>query len=193
MNKYTSKMSSFIKKIVIISIFFLISFKAYAACKFELELGDKVSKIEKKYGPPFPLEFVGDDQLGLIAADADEVCPNHSLKDVALEYRFLNDELAAVNLISLEPDSDTKKSKKTTIMNYVKRNYGNFDTGQNPESYIGYKVFERTRQFVVYQRMDDGSGLIQEEMYISNNKYDELLAEFFNKLEEDMAESESQN
>ena len=41
--------------------------------------------------------------------------------------------------------------------------------------------------------MDDGSGLIQEEMYISNNKYDELLAEFFNKLEEDMAESESQN
>ena len=29
-------------------------------------------------------------------------------------------------------------------------------------------------------------------MYISNNKYDELLAEFFNKLEEDMAESESQ-
>ena len=87
----------------------------------------------------------------------------------------------------------TKKSKKTTIMNYVKRNYGNFDTGQNPESYIGYKVFERTRQFVVYQRMDDGTGLIQEEMYLSNNKYDELLAEFFNKLEEDMAESESQN
>ena len=81
-------MSSFIKKIVIISIFFFTSFKAYAACKFELELGDKVSKIEKKYGPPFPLEFVGDDQLGLIAADADEVCPNHSLKDVALEYRF---------------------------------------------------------------------------------------------------------
>ena len=113
MNKYTFKKSSFIKKIVIISIFFFISFKAYAACKFELELGDKVSKIEKKYGPPFPLEFVGDDQLGLIAADADEVCPNHSLKDVALEYRFLNDELAAVNLISLEPDSDTKKSKKT--------------------------------------------------------------------------------
>ena len=94
-------MSSFIKKIVIISIFFFISFKAYAACKFELELGDKVSKIEKKYGPPFPLEFVGDDQLGMIAADADEVCPNHSLKDVALEYRFLNDELAAVNLICL--------------------------------------------------------------------------------------------
>ena len=89
--------------------------------------------------------------------------------------------------------NNTKKSKKTTIMNYVKRNYGNFDTGQNPESYIGYKVFERTRQFVVYQRMDDGTGLIQEEMYISNNKYDELLAEFFNKLEEDMAESESQN
>ena len=77
-------MSYFIKKIVIISIFFFISFKAYAACKFELELGDKVSKIEKKYGPPFPLEFVGDDQLGMIAADADEVCPNHSLKDVAL-------------------------------------------------------------------------------------------------------------
>ena len=143
MNKYTFKMSFFIKKIVIISIFFFISFKAYAACKFELELGDKVSKIEKKYGPPFPLEFVGDDQLGLIAADADEVCQNHSLKDVALEYRFLNDELAAVNLISLEPDSDTKNQRQLL---WIVKNYGNFDTGQNPESYIGYKVFERTRR-----------------------------------------------
>ena len=86
-----------------------------------------------------------------------------------------------------------QKIKKDNYYELCKRNYGNFDTGQNPESYIGYKVFERTRQFVVYQRMDDGTGLIQEEMYLSNNKYDELLAEFFNKLEEDMAESESQN
>ena len=183
-------MSSFIKKIVIISIFFFTSFKAYAACKFELELGDKVSKIEKKYGPPFPLEFVGDDQLGLIAADADEVCPNHSLKDVALEYRFLNDELAAVNLISLEPDSDTKKSKKTTIMNYVKRNYGDFDTSNNPKSYIGFEVIEKVNEFIIYQRLLNDDATIDEQIYISNPEQDNKFMEYVKNLEEQQLKEE---
>ena len=87
----------------------------------------------------------------------------------------------------------TKKSEKLTIMKYVKRNYGDFDTGQTPTSYLGYEVFEKTKQFIVYQRILDDLGFIEEQMYLSNKKYDELLGIFYNQLEEEMAESESQN
>ena len=36
-------------------------------------------------------------------------------------------------------------------------------------------------------------GFIEEQMYLSNKKYDELLGIFYNQLEEEIAESESQN
>lgn len=181
------------KKIILITFIFLFSIHAHAACKFDLDFGEDISKIEGKYGPAMPLENFGEDELSMVIAVADEVCPNHRLKDVAIEYRFLNDKLAAVNLISLNTESDTKKSEKLTIMKYVKRNYGDFDTGQTPTSYLGYEVFEKTKQFIVYQRILDDLGFIEEQMYLSNKKYDELLGIFYNQLEEEMAKSESQN
>jgi hypothetical protein len=181
------------KKIILISFIFLFSIHANAACKFDLDFGEDISKIQDKYGPAMPLENFGEDELSMVIAVADEVCPNHRLKDVAIEYRFLNDKLAAVNLISLNTESDTKKSEKLTIMKYVKRNYGDFDTGQTPTSYLGYEVFEKTKQFIVYQRILDDLGFIEEQMYLSNKKYDELLGIFYNQLEEKMAKSESQN
>ena len=181
------------KKIILISFIFLFSIHANAACKFDLDFGEDISKIQDKYGPAMPLENFGEDELSMVIAVADEVCPNHRLKDVAIEYRFLNDKLAAVNLISLNTESDTKKSEKLTIMKYVKRNYGDFDTGQTPTSYLGYEVFEKTKQFIVYQRTLDDLGFIEEQMYLSNKKYDELLGIFYNQLEEEMAKSESQN
>tara|TARA_B100001540_G_C15762558_1_gene622364 strand:- start:513 stop:1061 length:549 start_codon:yes stop_codon:yes gene_type:complete len=181
------------RKIILITFIFLFSIHANAACKFDLDFGEDISKIQDKYGPAMPLENFGEDELSMVIAVADEVCPNHRLKDVAIEYRFLNDKLAAVNLISLNTESDTKKSEKLTIMKYVKRNYGDFDTGQTPTSYLGYEVFEKTKQFIVYQRILDDLGFIEEQMYLSNKKYDELLGIFYNQLEEEMAKSESQN
>ena len=97
------------KKIILISFIFLFSIHANAACKFDLDFGEDISKIQDKYGPAMPLENFGEDELSMVIAVADEVCPNHRLKDVAIEYRFLNDKLAAVNLISLNTESDTKK------------------------------------------------------------------------------------
>ena len=104
------------KKIILITFIFLFSIHAHAACKFDLDFGEDISKIEGKYGPAMPLENFGEDELSMVIAVADEVCPNHRLKDVAIEYRFLNNKLAAVNLISLNTESDTKKSEKLTIM-----------------------------------------------------------------------------
>ena len=51
-----------------------------------------------------------------------------------MEYRFLNDELAALQLILLEPIV-IQKIKKRQLYELCKNNYKKFDTGQNPNLY----------------------------------------------------------
>ena len=77
-------------------------------------------------------------------------------------------------------------------MKYAKRNYGDFDTGQNPTAYVGFEVFEKGDKFIVYQRVVDGD-FINEQLYISTVEFDKLLGEVYAELEEAMGESESKN
>ena len=181
-------MKIIIKSILIFSLSIVYS---YSACDFKAKLGTKKAVFEKLEitGPPLPSEYENFYIYGVLAED---VCPSENLEDIAIEYKFINDELIAINLIALN-DYTNQVSEKLTLMNYVKRNYGDFDTGQTPTSYIGYEVFEKTKQFIIYQRVVDELGFIEEQMYISNKEYDELLGNFYNQLEEEMAESESQN
>ena len=89
--------------------------------------------------------------------------------------------------------SDKLTSNKLTLMKYVKRNYGQFDTGQSEENFRGYHVFEKGSYFVVYQKTDGENNIIYEEIYISNNKYDKLLGEFYNSKEEEQSEDIKKN
>ncbi len=177
------------KKIIEIFSFFLvfifINFSANAACKFELEFGDDASKVLEKYGPPMPMEF---EAISIIPVPADDICPEQNLKEITIEYRFLNEKLAAINLIAMN-DETNSASEKLTLMNYVKRFYGKFDSGQNPKAYIGYEVFEKGKYFVVYQRIVGYDKIIDEQIYISNDKYDKLLAKYYNKAEESLEEA----
>ena len=104
------------KKIILIIFISLISISANAACKFELDFGDDASKVLDKYGPPMPEMF---EELSFLPVAADDVCPNQNLKDIAIEYRFLNEKLAAINLIVLN-DENNSASEKLTLMKYVK-------------------------------------------------------------------------
>ena len=61
------------------------------------------------------------------------------------------------------------------LMNYAKRNYGDFDTGGNPKYYSNYHIWERVRKFIVYNRHLEKETWL-EEIYISNDKYGEQLA-----------------
>jgi len=168
-----------INQFFLILFFALMSFNVQAACKLALEFGQDISTLEEKYGPGMPMQFP---EINMIPILADDLCPNEKLTDVVIEHRFLNGKLAAVNFVALN-DENNSVSEKLTLMKYVKKVYGNFDTGQNIKAYRGFEVFEKGKYFVVYQKTTGEENIINEEIYVSTDLYDKLLAKFYNDKE----------
>ena len=166
-----------INQLFLILVFTITSFNAQAACKLALEFGENISKLSGKYGPGMPMQFP---EIKMIPILADELCPNEKLKDVVIEHRFFNDETNSV-------------SEKLTLMKYVKKVYGNFDTGQNIKAYRGYEVFEKGKYFVVYQKTTGEENIINEEIYLSTDKYDKLLNIFYSSKEDEQAADMEKN
>ena len=177
-------------KIIIksILIFLLSIVYSYSACDFKAKLGTKKAVFEKLEitGPPLPSEYENFYIYGVLAED---VCPSEKLDDIAIEYKFLNDELIAINLIALN-DYTNKVSEKLTLMNYVKKNYGDFDTSNNPKSYIGFEVIEKVNEFIIYQRLLNDDATIDEQIYISNPEQDNKFMEYVKNLEEQQLKEE---
>ena len=177
-------------KIIIksILIFLLSIVYSYSACDFKAKLGTKKAVFEKLEitGPPLPSEYENFYIYGVLAED---VCPSENLEDVAIEYKFINDELIAINLIALN-DYTNQVSEKLTLMNYVKRNYGDFDTSNNPKSYIGFEVIEKVNEFIIYQRLLNDDATIDEQVYISNPEQDNKFMEYVKNLEEQQLKEE---
>ena len=177
-------------KIIIksILIFLLSIVYSYSACDFKAKLGTKKAVFEKLEitGPPLPSEYENFYIYGVLAED---VCPSEKLDDIAIEYKFLNDELIAINLIALN-DYTNQVSEKLTLMNYVKRNYGDFDTSNNPKSYIGFEVIEKVNEFIIYQRLLNDDATIDEQVYISNPEQDNKFMEYVKNLEEQQLKEE---
>ena len=161
---------------------------SYSACNFKAELGIKRAEFESKeiVGAPLPLEYPNLDFYGILAED---ICPEQNLKDIAIEYKFINDELIAINLIALN-DYTNQVSEKLTLMNYVKKNYGDFDTSNNPKSYIGFEVIEKVNEFIIYQRLLNDDATIDEQVYISNPEQDNKFMEYVKNLEEQQLKEE---
>ena len=178
-------MKIIIKSILIFSLSIVYS---YSACDFKVKLGTKKAVFEKLEitGPPLPSEYENFYIYGVLAED---VCPSENLEDVAIEYKFINDELIAINLIALN-DYTNQVSEKLTLMNYVKRNYGDFDTSNNPKSYIGFEVIEKVNEFIIYQRLLNDDATIDEQVYISNPEQDNKFMEYVKNLEEQQLREE---
>ena len=177
-------------KIILIS--FLISTAAHAKCDVKYSIGDNLSKMEKEFGPPPPYRYPGMSMYPFFAKD---ICPGEGLDEgIMIEYRFVNDILVAINFIALN-DENNNISKKLTLMKYTKKVYGDFDTTQNPNSFTGFHIFEKSNDFVVYQRFLGEKNVIDEELYLSTKKHDQILAEHVNnfelgKIEEELDKSQ---
>ena len=78
-------------------------------------------------------------------------------------------------------------------MKYVKTNFGQFDTGQSEEDFRGFHVFEEGKYFAVYQKTVGENNIINEEIYISNNKFDGMLAKFYSDKENEQTEDIKKN
>ena len=171
-------------KIILIVSFFILTLSVtsvQAACDFQAELGEKKSKFEKRkfQSRGFPMEHVGLEVFPMLAKD---VCSNQKLEDIGIEYKFLNNELIAINMVALNGE-DNSVSEKLTLMNYAKNNYGSFDTTQNPRAYSGFEIYEKSNQFVVYQRLPGDDGIMNEQIYITTKKLDAKLMNFYTKME----------
>jgi hypothetical protein len=171
-------------KIILIVSFFILTLSVtyvQAACDFQAELGEKKSKFEKRkfQSRGFPMEHVGLEVFPMLAED---VCSNQKLEDIGIEYKFLNDELFAINMVALNGE-DNSVSEKLTLMNYAKNNYGTFDTTQNPKAYSGFEIYEKSNQFIVYQRLPGDDGIMNEQIYITTKELDAKLMNFYTKME----------
>ena len=161
---------------------------AYSACDLIAEFGEKKEVFEKREiaARPFPMEYA---ELNVYPVLANDICPNQKLNDVGIEYRFLNDELVAVNFVALNDDRNLV-TEKLTLMNYVKKNYNDFDTGNNPNAYEGVEVFEKTNLFIIYQRLTGDDGIKDEQIYISTPQLDEKLSKFYASKEMEQLDSQ---
>ena len=56
-------------------------------------------------------------------------------------------------------------------MNYVKQTYGDFDTGQNPKIYNYFNSWKQNNRLIIYKRMRNQFNIIDEELFITNEKY----------------------
>ena len=92
-------------KILLKAFLIIITFQTFAIakCDVKAKFGDKKEVLEKKefIGRPFPLEYVGLEVYPILAND---ICPNEKLDDIAIEYRFLYDELVAINFVAINDD-----------------------------------------------------------------------------------------
>ena len=169
-------------KIILLVSFLILSISsAQAVCDFQAELGERKSKFEKRkfQSRGFPMEHVGLEVFPILAED---VCSNQKLEEIGIEYKFLNDELIAINMIALN-GRDNSVSEKLTLMNYAKNNYGSFDTTQNPRAYSGFEIYEKSNQFIVYQRLPGDDGIMNEQIYITTKELDAKLMNFYTKME----------
>jgi hypothetical protein len=174
----------------IIFLFIILNSSAYSACNFKSQFGESKASIEEKIGGrSFPLEYPGLEVFPILAND---ICPNEKLDDIVIEYKFLNDDLIAINLVAIN-DEKNHVSEKLTLMKYTKKVYGEFDTTQNPKSYSGFEVFEKSNEFIVYRKSSNEDGRIDEQLYISTPALDIKLMEFYSKMEMKQLESSNEN
>ncbi len=133
---------------------------ALSECNFIINIGDKKTKIVEKFAEPMPM-FQGQFVLPI---HSNELCPNDKLSnDIVVEYVFLGDlensRLAAIRMIVFNDDKNSI-SNQLLLMNYAKKVYGNFDTGNNPKAFNNFKVWDKNQKVIVYKRMTNDEEII---------------------------------
>ena len=176
-----------IKKIILlllVSTICIYTSSAMAGCNFGIKLGDKYPERFYEYGgEPFKTrddkakkDDVIIDPLRFVYFPATDICGGSSLKDIEIEFTFLYDELASIRMIALN-DEKNIPTKKLILMDYAKLNYGNFDTGLIKENFNDFKHWRKNKSLVVYKRLLNPENIWDEEIYITNDKYEEMLGQ----------------
>jgi len=144
----------------------------FAKCNFMTDIGGKFTQqIQEAYGD---LSYEGETNLGVIVSSAEDECPDDRIKDTAIVYSFLDDELASIHMVANNEDTGNEVTNSLSIMNYAIKIYGPFDVGGDKKFYNNYHIWDKNNQIVSYKR-DIGMDIFQEELLITNKKYETLL------------------
>jgi hypothetical protein len=156
------------KRIFLILLWLLGSIAlANAECNFKINLGEGVSKVKKLT----IIKEVGNSILRNYYVYSKDICPNEDLdKKILINYTFIEDQLATIRII-VKNNNENTISNKFQLMNYVKKIYGDFDTGQNPKIYNYFNVWKKNNKIIIYKRIKNSFNIIEEELFITNKKY----------------------
>ena len=138
------------------------------------EIVNKLDKVTEGEDPFVPTYGKGD-----VVHD----CPKHvqeikTGKKGKVTGHTLN-EAGDVNFVDV--DFGTGKifenipTKKFTLMKYAKSNYGNFDTGFDPETFNDFYHWRKNKSLVIYSRTINKDNIWDEEIYITNDQYEEAI------------------
>ena len=171
-----------IYKISILILFFLLStIKTVSAeCNFKIRLGENILKIK---------DFIDiNTEDNLILEDYSisylDVCPNENLdKNTNVSYTFIDDELANIRIVVNNLNENNDASNTLKLMRYVKQNFVNFNTGQNPKIYNYFNSWKINNEIIIYKRIRNQFNIIEEELFITNKKYDEKMNKINEKIE----------
>ena len=99
------------------------------------------------------------------------ICPDQFKNEkLNINYTFIKDELASIK-VTVSNDKNNTISNKLILMNYVKQTYGDFDTGTNPKIYNYFNSWKNGNKIIIYARLKDQFNIINEELFITNEKY----------------------
>ena len=117
-----------------------------------------------------------EENLRLVYLEASDICgPEPTLRNISIEFAFFNTELASITLLSSN-DKKTQLSKTINLMKFARRSYGDFNTGFDDSNYYNFHVWQKNKSYQVYYRYPDDENVWQEEILITSEKYDDVLA-----------------
>tara|TARA_B100001750_G_scaffold88518_1_gene69842 strand:- start:934 stop:1479 length:546 start_codon:yes stop_codon:yes gene_type:complete len=155
--------------IVFLAVFFIPT-SAFAKCNIGFKLGENIKQVEEKFGHSIFLA----EKFSMIVAPIEDVCPREKLGYSVVEFYFLNDELAAYKIV-VDHYDDTPEDEKLLLFEYVKKHYGDITDSAKPEFWRGFKFWDKKNEIAIYKKMDF-HGILDEVLYISNEKYNETFS-----------------
>ena len=174
-----------LKKIILFLLsLMLFTSNAIARCDFGIKLGDEYPEKFYKYGG-YPtiirkeeMEDLTSDKHGeylrFVFIEAPDICESNTLKDIGIEFTFLNNELASIRMIAMNDEKNTP-TNKLILMKYAKSNYGKFDTGFDEQTFNNFYHWRKNKSLIIYDRTLDRDNIWNETIYITNKKYEEQL------------------
>ena len=156
--------------LIVFLVVFFIPTSAFAKCKIGFNLGENIKQVEEKFGPSMFLA----EKFSMIEAPIEDVCPREKLGYSVVEFYFLNDELAAYKIV-VDHYDDTPEDEKLLLFEYVEKNYGDITDSAKPEFWRGFKFWDKKNEIAIYKKMDF-HGILDEVLYISNEKYNETFS-----------------